>query len=67
MGRGNVKKAPTKITPEKKEYYGSVTRLSDQPNRKENEAKWMEWYKKLDKDDLELLRERGEDPFDTWR
>jgi hypothetical protein len=51
----------------KVEYYGPVTYLSDQPDRSKNEKKWNEWYSKLDENEHEILRERGEDPYDPWR
>lgn len=62
----NIQKREVDSTKEE-EYFGAVTYLSDQPNRKENEKKWMEWYNKLDEADHEILRERGEDPYDPWR
>lgn len=47
--------------------HNTVTYLSDKPTGKYSRELYDEWYRKLDKEDHETLRDLGEDPYDPWR
>ena len=48
----------------------NVTTLADEPKRNEPDYSyelWLQWYNKLNNNDHEILRQRGDDPFDPYR